>query len=274
MNSSPIFIGGFFKSGTSLLRTMLGQHSNISAGLETYWFSIDTSDKAALEKKAAQLAKFYEMPQNTVEEIAKTSASRADFLDLFMSKFTEQQAKKRWLEKTPGNILHLDEIFIHWPTAQFIHISRDPRDIYVSMFEAGKISSLEDFARDWSRFAIAAENHSSIQKADDRHFLDVCYETLVMDSETEIRRILAFLGETWEQHVAEHVGSKVDYNKVLDITGKQSITLRRLAEPMTKNRIGIWQNAMTPKDLAQFEEYLTKFDSIKIFQKRVYEICD
>jgi hypothetical protein len=36
-----IFIGGMFKSGTSLLRVMLGQHLAISAGLETAWFQLD-----------------------------------------------------------------------------------------------------------------------------------------------------------------------------------------------------------------------------------------
>ena len=33
--SSPVFIGGMYKSGTSLLRAMLGRHSRLFAGLET-----------------------------------------------------------------------------------------------------------------------------------------------------------------------------------------------------------------------------------------------
>ena len=41
MLRAPIFIGGMFKSGTSLLRAMLGQHSAIASGLETYWFDWD-----------------------------------------------------------------------------------------------------------------------------------------------------------------------------------------------------------------------------------------
>ena len=39
--TSPIFIGGLFKSGTTLLRAMLGQHSAIASGLETQWFKMD-----------------------------------------------------------------------------------------------------------------------------------------------------------------------------------------------------------------------------------------
>ena len=37
MESSPAFVGGMYKSGTSLLRAMLGRHSRIFTGLETQW---------------------------------------------------------------------------------------------------------------------------------------------------------------------------------------------------------------------------------------------
>ena len=43
MSSNPIFVGGYFKSGTSLLRALLGQHPDIASGLETHWFAIDPS---------------------------------------------------------------------------------------------------------------------------------------------------------------------------------------------------------------------------------------
>jgi len=39
--TSPIFVGGYFKSGTSLLRALLGQHPDVASGLETHWFAID-----------------------------------------------------------------------------------------------------------------------------------------------------------------------------------------------------------------------------------------
>ena len=37
----PIFIGGLMKSGTSLLRVLLGQHHELYAGFETHWFDDD-----------------------------------------------------------------------------------------------------------------------------------------------------------------------------------------------------------------------------------------
>ena len=49
----PIFIGGIFRSGTTLLRAMLGQHPNIAAGLETYWFDIDWDDLVGREEQRA-----------------------------------------------------------------------------------------------------------------------------------------------------------------------------------------------------------------------------
>ena len=37
----PIFIGGMFKSGTSIARKYIGNHPNIFSGLETNWFYLD-----------------------------------------------------------------------------------------------------------------------------------------------------------------------------------------------------------------------------------------
>ena len=66
MTAAPVFIGGMFKSGTSLLRAMLGQHRNIASGLETYWFEVDPRaglgrDGEPIGPYLARLAAYYGM---------------------------------------------------------------------------------------------------------------------------------------------------------------------------------------------------------------------
>ncbi|MDZ7696604.1 MAG: sulfotransferase [Deltaproteobacteria bacterium] len=78
---SPIFIGGLYKSGTSLLRAMLSQHSSIVGGLETFWFDLDFSGKTQsihnvrnwdatrsepLHDHITRLANFYDMDREVV----------------------------------------------------------------------------------------------------------------------------------------------------------------------------------------------------------------
>lgn len=54
VNNAPIFIGGLYKSGTSLLRAMLGQHSNIASGLETFWFDLQLNDSVYHNKQVGE----------------------------------------------------------------------------------------------------------------------------------------------------------------------------------------------------------------------------
>jgi hypothetical protein len=271
VNTSPVFVGGFFKSGTSLLRAMLGQHSNIASGLETYWFQIDLNDSDKLQKKISQLAKFYEISVEIIQNIAGNSISQACFLDYFMSEVAARQGKKRWLEKTPGNILHIENIFAYWPKAQFLHIVRDPRDIFASQLEAKTVSSPEEFARKWSQFAPAEDKFSNNVQESDGRFFEIRYESLVNRSEEEIRRILLFLGERWEGQVAKYSGNRDDFNKVLDVTGKKSTTLQRLATPLTKSRVGIWRQVLTAKDLTRLEKALSGHNCLDIFHRQFYQ---
>ena len=45
--------------------------------------------------------------------------------------------KKRWLEKTPTNILYMKELLEIFPEAKFIHIYRDGRDVAASIIANG-----------------------------------------------------------------------------------------------------------------------------------------
>jgi len=109
-SEAPIFIGGLFKSGTTLLRAMLGQHSSIASGLETQWFSMDwdgMKDKEFYDH-IERLKNFYGIKKNLIERIVDESKNVIQVLNLFLGLYTKSLGKKRWAEKTPGNILHLD----------------------------------------------------------------------------------------------------------------------------------------------------------------------
>ena len=75
MSRAPIFIGGMFKSGTSLLRAMLGQHSAIASGLETYWFDWSWSARESDNMKMmyGRLAHFFDMSVAEVSAMARRS---------------------------------------------------------------------------------------------------------------------------------------------------------------------------------------------------------
>ena len=75
-------------------------------------------------------------------------------------------------------------------------------------------------------------------------YYELRYEGLVTKPLEEMARVLVFLGEPWEPQVAEVGGQPGDFDHVRQATGKESPTLRRLAEPLTTARVGVWERVV------------------------------
>ena len=249
--TSPIFIGGLFKSGTTLIRAMLGQHSAIATGLETQWFNIDwervRNDRSY--KDIERLGHFYGIDQKKTNQMVSKSNNVTEFLNLFLGYYTRSLSKKRWAEKTPGNILHLDKIFNSWPSAKVIHVIRDPRDVFASLKQAKKWDTCEVFSELWCLYLGAVQQFKKTLDLDHQCFLEIRYETLVVQPRETMRRVIDFVGEAWEEGIANFQGKQDDYERVLLFTGKASTTLERLKEPLSRNRIGIWKDILRGEEI-------------------------
>ncbi len=253
MSRAPIFIGGMFKSGTSLLRAMLGQHSAIASGLETYWFDWDWSarESEAMKVMYGRLAHFFDMSVAEVTGMAMASATAETFLATLMAEVARRQGKPRWAEKTPGNIAHADRIWAAWPDAKIVHIIRDPRDVFASLVEAKKWDSPEEFADRWvSTIGRGLRLKSEINPSASS-YLAIRYEDLIAAPEETMRRVIDFIGESWEPAAGQFSGRQEDFDKVLEATGKASTTLERLKEPLSGERVGIWPQVLTQKQLTE-----------------------
>jgi hypothetical protein len=235
----PVFIGGMFKSGTSLLRAMLGRHSRIFAGLETQWLAQDGRDTTVERHEwLKRLAIFFDVPRSALEQAVGDEVQADACLDRLMRFLSARDGKPRWAEKTPHNVGAIDRILTYWPGAKVIHVVRDPRDVYASMVEIGKWKEPAVFAKHWCNTVGAARDWLGLEGHPAYH--ELRYERLVLAPETTMREALAFLGEPWEPEVAMFNGRPQDFERVQRATGKFSTTLRRLALPLTDNRIGVW----------------------------------
>lgn len=255
-HTSPIFVGGLFKSGTSLLRAMIAQHSRIAGGLETYWFDLPWGrPEPRLQRDIERLRHFFDLDEQTVERIVAQSGSAEAFLNGFMGEVAARQGKARWVEKTPGNVLHLKRIYAFWPSASVIHVIRDPRDVLASLRQARKWDDIETFSNLWCRFFRAVRDFKASEGAEhETSFIEVRYEDLVLRPRTTMKSLLAFVGEDWEDSVSDFQGRPPEYQKVLEVTGKASTTLKRLGKPLTQSRVGIWRKILGPEDLDRLRE--------------------
>ena len=268
-NNSPIFIGGLFKSGTTLLRAMLGQHSRIASGLETYWFDIDWVGvkNGYFTDQINRLSHFFEINDDVMHKMICESRSVKEFLEKLLGGFTAKEGKCRWAEKTPGNVVHMDKILELWPDAQIIHIIRDPRDVYASLRQAKKWDTIDEFMNRWCAFIGAAEKHKTMLDLNENRYLEVRYETLAKDPYGIMKKILAFLNENFEENVANFTGKNEDYEKVLEVTGKASTTLDRLRKPLSTGRVGIWRTILENSEIVSLRKTAEDNNMLDIFKK-------
>lgn len=248
-SARPLFVGGMFKSGTSLLRAMLGNHSAVASGLETYWFEIDWANRDAPEtrERFRLIAAFFELTEAEQGELIARSGSAEMYLDALMALVAAREGKPRWAEKTPGNVRHVDRIRAHWPAATVLHIIRDPRDIFASLREAKKWDTVEVFMGKWASVMRAVEAFRAAELLE-AGYVELRYETLVTDPEGTMRAVCAATDLPFEPAVAAFDGKADDFAKVSAATGKESTTLARLATPLTRSRVGIWRDILRAEE--------------------------
>jgi hypothetical protein len=243
-----------YRSGTSLLRAMLGRHSQLFAGLETQWLH-EPSLAGSMERRPwlERMSLFFDLPLSAMERLCGDSDQIERCLEALMSALAEREGKRRWIEKTPGNAGVIDRILSYWPAAKIVHIIRDPRDVYASLLESRKWTEPAAFASRWASTVGLARDWLAAAGGERSAYYELRYERLVLSPAEEMRGLLGFLGEPWESQVASFTGQPDDFKRVLAATGKENRTLQRVAEPLSTRRIGVWRSSFGAKQWAPIQ---------------------
>jgi protein-tyrosine sulfotransferase len=202
---APIVLGGCGRSGTTLLRMMLDSHRRICCGPESSVFRRRAVDPDALASR-------FGFEPAAVRALYEASSSRPAFIEAFAQYCMRQAGKVRWAEKTPRNISRLSVIFGSFPEARFVHVLRDGRDVACSLrthprheVVDGRLVALDTWkpiaggARRWVR-----DIESSRKWWGDPRFHTVRYEDLVLDPRPVLERLMAFVGEDWDEAMLAH----------------------------------------------------------------------
>jgi len=211
----PFFVVGADRSGTTLLRLYLNAHSRLAIPNES-WFLIDLfrafpppvtlspQDVArAIEivtshpryqdgwslRPSALLARFQHAGPVTM----------GAFVDALYRLETGTSNGVRWGDKTPEYVAHVNDLDRCFPRAQFLHIVRDGRDVFLSLEKrrwSDRGWSPYEVGRYWSRAVRAAAVGEA--RLGPARFLVVRYEDLVLDTGGTLERVCAFLGVPFE----------------------------------------------------------------------------
>jgi tetratricopeptide (TPR) repeat protein len=191
---SPIFIVGMPRSGTSLLEQILSTYPGVHGAGELS----DVSDVVTAAMHEGRFALFPEAVR--------------DLSDADIRKMGEQYIERIWrhapgashvVDKMPANFFYLGMIHLMLPNAKIIHAMRDPMDSCFSCYSRLFINDNLGFTYDLEALGRYYVRYSKLM----RHWhdilppgtvLDMRYEELVADTETQARRLLAYLGLPWD----------------------------------------------------------------------------
>lgn len=247
------------KSGTSLLRVLLGQHPNLYATFESHWFeeSLREGWADSDSRRMGYLRAFLEIDDGTYAALvaAKRAEPSREFIDIVYETMAGRAGKPRWVDKTPDNVLHLDEIRRVWPDATLIHVTREPRDCFAS-WKDRRGDSLEAFLAAAERLVRALGDR--IGRAPQPGYLEVDHGALASDPEGTMAGLLDVLGEPWEPACArlDLDATARERETVKRVTGRDSHTNRSLVRPIFTDQIGQWKRLLSDEEAATIRSRL------------------
>jgi hypothetical protein len=289
LDAPPVFVVGYMHSGTTLLINILKNNSTVFCGnRETKYFMhlpmfrkifSDLTDDRMLENfvyyviavvktgfsrnrpDAAGERNFnlawFDGDQNAVDRLMEEARKcrRHDAMFALVSDHMAQaMGKRRWIEKTPTHIFHIEEIVKSIPDALFVEIVRDARDVLASkktrrteVWTSAKYADKRQFknlekAFDpfWDALAwrAAVSAGQAARKKYASRLFSVRYEDLVSGPERIVRRICDFAGMPFEPEML----NVTTQNSAADPADKP--------EGIVTTSVGRWRKVLSPAETA------------------------
>lgn len=257
------FIVGSPRSGTTLLRLMLDSHSDLAIPPETHFIPQLVQEWPLSNQKEFFLKTLTEHRSwgdfhmdPTVLESKIFAISLFDLtlgLRAFYQLYAERFGKKRWGDKTPLYVTSMELIQKLLPEARFIHLVRDGRDVAVSLRNLWfGPKSLEEKASRWVWTIKEARRQAQNMK----HYLEVRYEDLILDTVNTLKRICGFIDFPWNPGMLnyhERAGERLtELNRdVIDpggermVLGNERLAIHRMTiHSPEAGRIGRWKTEL------------------------------
>jgi len=262
----PLFIVGFQRSGTTLLRLMLNAHPEIAIPHDSaeLWFdyrekSVSQYDGLSDAHQVTRMVddllaepriKAWQTPLPRDQLLAEP---RPDTFPALMRRFHEVFAhvhgKRLWGDKNTGTLVALDVLNREFPDSRIIHLLRDGRDCALSHMSKEYVYGYENVLRaavEWREQTSLCHKMGAMLPAD--RFLESRYEDLILTPEAELRRICEFLGVAYSPQMMRY-HEYVNENVPAEKRGLWPL----LNQPPLASNVFKWKTDMHPKDRAVFE---------------------
>jgi hypothetical protein len=239
---SPILICGEGRSGTTILSVLLDANPNFSAAPELHFrvpinlgeyildmlsLKCDLNEKDWNDLRRDKLRSHgfhfvnrvlrWGISTEQLIEIIKRHIGRGSRLTSFSERcelvkelgLLRSQVyggeRKNWGFKIMRDLILYKNYIAEWPSAKFIHIVRDPRDMYASQSRdhaTWGYRTPQDASSGWNKMV---ELVQTLEGFDSISFVEIKYEDLIIDTEKVLRRLCDFIGIAWSENMLDHV---------------------------------------------------------------------
>lgn len=195
----PVFVAGMPRSGTSLIDQIIDAHPK-AAGV---------GELATIDMFARRLAATWNPDLDPPESFGPYNSKKwTQVAEQYVREIRRlAPGAERIVNKSLGNNRLVGLIARLFPKTRIIHAIRDPRDVAVSCFMGGFNNALHPWTTRLEWVAAAWEQSMRMmehwKRSLDVPILDVHYERLVNDPDTEFPRIIEFLGLEWDEACKE-----------------------------------------------------------------------
>ena len=192
----PVFIIGMPRTGTTLIEQIIASHPEGEGAGELTEIGRIHSRICPSEKTSTK-----DLERNLNKEDLASYAN--EYLKVLRS--TRENAS-RIVDKLPDNFAYLGLIYTLFPNAHFIHTMRNPLDTCMSCYFQPFAYVPETSDQGWlsKRYRFYRETMDHWKRLlPDAKILEVQYEQLIQDFETESHRIIEFCGLSWDPQCLE-----------------------------------------------------------------------
>ncbi|GAB4581818.1 MAG: sulfotransferase [Anaerolineales bacterium] len=252
----PIIITGCRRSGTTLLRTMLEQHSKLY---------VHPQEPQFIQQLARRFGPQIHAPHTAVDLIlshpycppvvtapsfqtvlqGRPSLSLPELIQAYLTVWAGEHLQTRHpVLKDPAWIFHLDWVQAWFPQGKIIHIVRDPRANVSSQRARWPKASVYECAI-WWRDAVRAGHTLALQKP--QVCFELIYEALVTEPEETLSRLCDFLAIPFEPQMLTF-----DLDTPTYAPG-EAPKRTRFTRP-DPARLQLWQDHLSPADIRLIEK--------------------
>jgi Tfp pilus assembly protein PilF len=225
----PVFVVGLPRSGTTLTEQILASHPLV----------FGVGELNDLHRVFGCLSEVVGRPTMNAFDVlgllTPESVKAAARIYLTVLDSMAPASATRVVDKMPDNFRLIGLIALLWPSARVIVCTRDLRDIAVSCWHTG--FERNTWTNDWEHIAQRFADYQRMMEHWTRtrpvEWLDISYEHLVNNLESDARRLIDFLGLDWNDDCLEFHATK----RVV-----RTASLVQVRQPVYTRSVGRWRH--------------------------------